>query len=144
MNDPLVEIETAKSLVELPSPSAGEVAALLAQEGSAGSRSGADRAIPRPNGRPTVGVRQPRPRTIPRTGPACRGAGRLRTPRVPTRAPTSPPGHGGALGGDAAASTRARQAAGAQAGQGARRGTGRRHRLSTRRDRYRADVERCA
>jgi 2-oxoisovalerate dehydrogenase E2 component (dihydrolipoyl transacylase) len=33
INDVLVEIETAKSLVELPSPFAGEVSELLAQEG---------------------------------------------------------------------------------------------------------------
>ncbi|HJE51519.1 MAG TPA: E3 binding domain-containing protein, partial [Tessaracoccus flavescens] len=34
VNDVLVEIETAKSLVELPSPFAGEVVALLVEEGS--------------------------------------------------------------------------------------------------------------
>src|SRR4028118_489983 len=33
INDVLVEIETAKSLVELPSPFAGTVAALLVDEG---------------------------------------------------------------------------------------------------------------
>ena len=34
VNDVLVEIETSKSLVELPSPFAGEVTGLLVEEGS--------------------------------------------------------------------------------------------------------------
>jgi len=66
VNQVLVEIETAKSLVELPSPFAGTVTAILVAEGttvdvgtpiisvSSGSSSGADDAVPAPEGTDTV------------------------------------------------------------------------------------------
>jgi len=66
VNQVLVEIETAKSLVELPSPFAGTVTAILVAEGttvdvgtpiisvSSGSSSGADDAVPTPEGTDTV------------------------------------------------------------------------------------------
>ena len=110
INQVIVEIETAKAVVELPSPYAGTVAALLVAEGQtvdvgipiitidvpvAGDAPAADAAPAE------AGGRRPRPRQRPSRAAAASGGRRQPPPRLPASRSSS-----------ATASSRARPAAG--------------------------------
>src|SRR4051795_3325393 len=70
INDPIVEIETAKSLVELPSPYAGVVTELLVAEGVPG-----DGGTPTIAAAPAPSGRAPAPQASPAAAPEAPPAG---------------------------------------------------------------------
>lgn len=103
VNDLVVEIETAKSLVELPSPFAGTVTALLVPQGQTvpvgtpllaiGTGSAPDRPAPTPD------VDEPRPSVLVGYGPSEHSSQRRRkrrdtsAPDAPTPSPDVPGDH---------------------------------------------------
>lgn len=98
LNDVLVEIETAKSVVELPSPFAGTVVALLAEEGqtvavgSAVVTIGDAPADPEPEAetKPEAGA-ETKPAVLVGYGPSDAGRTSRRRP-APAAGATAPPG----------------------------------------------------
>ncbi|WP_434616196.1 dihydrolipoamide acetyltransferase family protein [Arthrobacter sp. A5] len=104
INDVLVEIETAKSIVELPSPYAGLVAQLLVEEGQTvdvgtaiiriGAAAEAAGAIPMYSARAADVERAPEGKPLVGSGPKAdavkRRPRRTATPSVPTAAPSVP------------------------------------------------------
>ena len=154
INQVLVEIETAKSLVELPSPFAGTVSALLVREGdtvdvgTADHRGGDDgRSLRRESATPCGGRRDRRRhrREHHRRGEGAREPRRIRrqgSRRPPVVAGVDADRHGGAGPRGAGATRfcsrgsgirRHREAAHPQAGEGPRRRPGRTRRHRPRR-----------